>query len=177
LSLICAALTWLRNYKKNVYEISIDRAAKSFKDEPDWVVEQLLKRKRAEIVDLWEERESNLRKIRAKEAMMEEREKKRRRYAQGSSGKDVKDRSDDDGEEWLLDEEDDENVPRFSDTGKKETDDSNEEDQVKVDLTHSTTTQPWLTKVIDILHVKDAFSVDPIYCRTTPTDIPVFGAR
>ncbi|KAI1148162.1 helicase C-terminal domain-containing protein [Nemania diffusa] len=143
LSLICAALTWLRNHKKKTYEISIDTAANSFKDEPDWVVEQLLKRKRAEIVDLWEERESNLKKIRAKEAMMEEREKKRRRHADGSSRKDAKDPSGDE-EEWLLDEEEDEDVPGFSDIGKGEVDDSEEVDQVKIyytSRTHSQLTQ------------------------------------
>ncbi|KAJ8128976.1 hypothetical protein O1611_g4657 [Lasiodiplodia mahajangana] len=143
LSLICAALTWLRNHKKRTYEVSIDTAANAFKDEPDWVVEQLLKRKRAEIVDLWEERESNLRKIRAKEAMMEEREKKRKRFGERSSGKEVKDESCE-GEEWLLDEENDEDVPRFSDISKEATDDIDEGDRVKVyytSRTHSQLTQ------------------------------------
>ncbi|TGJ81561.1 hypothetical protein E0Z10_g7202 [Xylaria hypoxylon] len=144
LSLICAALTWLRNHKRKTYEISIDAAANSFKDEPDWVVEQLLKRKRVEIVDLWEERESNLRKIRAKEAMMEEREKKRRKYGVGNPGKEVKDLAGDE-EEWLLDDRDDEDVPRFSDVGKEDIDDGEEGDQVKkiyyTSRTHSQLTQ------------------------------------
>ncbi|KAI0418216.1 helicase C-terminal domain-containing protein [Xylaria grammica] len=143
LSLICAALTWLRDHKRKTYEISIDTAANSFKDEPDWVVEQLLKRKRAEIVDLWEEREANLRKIRAKEAMMEEREKKRRKYGEGNSGKEVKD-PDGDEEEWLLDDQDDEDVPKFSNLGKEEVDDSQDGDQVKIyytSRTHSQLTQ------------------------------------
>ncbi|TRX90544.1 hypothetical protein FHL15_008517 [Xylaria flabelliformis] len=133
LSLICAALTWLRNYKKKTYEVSIDTAASSFKDEPDWVVEQLLKRKRAEIVDLWEERESNLRSIRAREAMMEEREKKRRRYGEANPNNPVKD-PDIDEEEWLLDEQDDEDLPRFSNIGKEESSDDNDGDQVKVGI-------------------------------------------
>ncbi|KAI0104263.1 helicase C-terminal domain-containing protein [Nemania sp. FL0031] len=143
LSLICAALTWLRNHKKRTYEISIDAAANSFKNEPDWVVEQLLKRKRAEIVDLWEERESNLRKIRAREAMMEEREKKRKRYGERTSEKEVKSQSSEE-EEWLLDEEDEEGVPRFSDISKEVTDDNDEGDQVKIyytSRTHSQLTQ------------------------------------
>ncbi len=131
LSLICAALTWLRNHKRRTYEISIDAAANLFKDEPGWVVEQLLKRKRAEIVDLWEEREATLGKIRAREAIMEQREKKRRRYGEGDAGEEVKG-FDDTEEEWLLDEQDDEDVPRFSDISKEETDDSKEGDQVKV---------------------------------------------
>ncbi|KAI0190706.1 helicase C-terminal domain-containing protein [Xylaria flabelliformis] len=143
LSLICAALTWLRNYKKRTYEVSIDTAANSFKDEPDWVVEQLLKRKRAEIVDLWEERESNLRNIRAREAMMEEREKKRRRYGEANPNNSAKD-PDIDEEEWLLDEQDDEDLPRFSNIGKEEPSDDNDGDQVKIyytSRTHSQLTQ------------------------------------
>jgi chromosome transmission fidelity protein 1 len=123
-------LTWLRNHKKKEYEISIDTAAKSFKDEPDWVVEQLLKRKRAEIVDLWEERESNLRNVRDKEAIMEEKSQKRRRYAENNAGKTVK--YNDDDEEWLLDEQDDQDMPKFSDIGKEENSHSNEGDQIKV---------------------------------------------
>ncbi|KAI1123997.1 helicase C-terminal domain-containing protein [Nemania abortiva] len=144
LSLICAALTWLRNHRKRVYEISIDAAANSFRDEPDWVVEQLLKRKRAEIVDLWEERESNLRKIRAKEAMMEERERKRKRYREGDSGKEMKNHSDEEEEQWLLDEEDEEDIPKFLDVSKEVTDDGNDGDQVKIyytSRTHSQLTQ------------------------------------
>lgn len=96
-------------------------------------MEQLLKRKRAEIVDLWEERESNLRKIRAREVMMEERERKRRRYGEDASRKEAND-ADDEEDEWLLDGEHDEDTPRFSDIRKEETDDSTDEDQVKVYL-------------------------------------------
>ncbi|KAI1424269.1 helicase C-terminal domain-containing protein [Xylaria sp. FL1777] len=143
LSLICAALTWLRNHKRKTYEISIDAAADLFKDEPSWVLEQLLKRKRAEVVDLWEERETKLREIRAREAIMEQREKKRRKYGQSNAGKEAKDLSSTE-EEWLLDEQDDEDVPKFSDIGKEETDDSKEGDQVKIyytSRTHSQLTQ------------------------------------
>ncbi|KAI1117730.1 helicase C-terminal domain-containing protein [Nemania sp. NC0429] len=144
LSLICAALTWLRNHKKRTYEISIDDAANSFQDEPDWVVEQLLKRKRAEIADLWEERESNLRNIRAKEARMEERERKRRRYGEDASRKEAKDLDNDEEEEWLLDEERDEDEPKFSGMKKEGTDDGTDDDQVKIyytSRTHSQLTQ------------------------------------
>ncbi|KAI0969048.1 helicase C-terminal domain-containing protein [Xylaria arbuscula] len=143
LSLICAALTWLRNHKRKTYEISIDAAASSFKDEPSWVVEQLLKRKRAEIVDLWEEREASLREIRAKEALMEQREKKRRKHGEISTGKEAKD-FDGTEEEWLLDEPDDEEMPKFSDMGKEVLGDSNDCDQVKIfytSRTHSQLTQ------------------------------------
>ncbi|KAI1294105.1 helicase C-terminal domain-containing protein [Xylaria venustula] len=143
LSLICAALTWLRNHKRKAYEISIDAAASSFKDEPDWVVEQLLKRKRAEIADLWEEREASLREIRAKESLMEQREKKRRKYGENSTGKEAKD-FDSTEEEWLPDEPDDEEMPKFSDMSKEELGDSKDGDQVKIfytSRTHSQLTQ------------------------------------
>ncbi|KAI1826365.1 DNA repair helicase [Xylaria intraflava] len=144
LSLICAALTWLRNHKRKNYEISIDAVAKSFKDEPDWVVEQLLKRKRAEIADLWEEREANLRKIQAKEAMLEERERKRRRYGDGNAPKEPQELSnEDEDEEWLLDEQDENDMPRLYDTSKED-EDNTQGDQVKIyytSRTHSQLTQ------------------------------------
>ncbi|KAK5625478.1 hypothetical protein RRF57_001194 [Xylaria bambusicola] len=119
-------------------------AAKLFKDEPEWVVEQLLKRKRAEIADLWEEREANLRDIRAREAIMEQREKKRRRYTEANTAKEAKDLDAVEEEEWLLDEHDEEDVPKFINTGKDETGESREEDQVKIyytSRTHSQLTQ------------------------------------
>ncbi|KAJ3579672.1 hypothetical protein NPX13_g893 [Xylaria arbuscula] len=143
LSLICAALTWLRSYKRKTFEVSIDTAASRFKDEPDWVVEQLLKRKRAEIVDLWEEREATMRDIRAREALMEQREKKRRKYDEGAVSREVRDKDDID-EEWLLDEEEGEDVPKFSNMGKEEIDESGEGDQIKIyytSRTHSQLTQ------------------------------------
>ncbi|KAI2634458.1 DNA repair helicase [Xylaria nigripes] len=147
LSLICAALTWLRNYKKRAYEISIDTVAKSFKDEPDWVVEQLLKRKRAEIVDLWEERESNLRIIREKEAMLEERERKRRRFRESNANRgpeDAEHGKDEDDDEWLLDEQDELDIPRLSGISKEDDNNDDGGDQVKIyytSRTHSQLTQ------------------------------------
>jgi len=134
LSLICAALTWLRNHKKKAYEISIGTAAQSFKDEPDWVVEQLLKRKRAEIANLWEEREQTFKNIRAKEAMMEERGRKKRRFEDGDTSKRGKhpDADEDDDEEWLLEDTDEHDVPRSYATGNEEDDEIDEGDRVKV---------------------------------------------
>lgn len=136
LSLICAAMTWLRNHKKKTLEVSIDTAAESYRDEPDWVVEQLLKRKRAEIVDLWEEREEKLRNVRAREAMMEKQGKKRKRYDEGSGidkkAKDHGAEGDDDDEEWLLDEQEDQDIPKFASMNKEEDDEINGPDQVKV---------------------------------------------
>ncbi|KAI1809263.1 DNA repair helicase [Poronia punctata] len=147
LSLICAAMTWLRNHKRKTYEISIDTAAKSFKDEPDWVVEQLLKRKRAEIADLWEEREQNFKDIRAREAMMEERGRKRRKYGGVDGGRGAKDGDvdgEDEDEEWLLDEKDEDDIHRPYNIGNEEENNMDEGDRIKIyytSRTHSQLTQ------------------------------------
>ncbi|XXH01043.1 Sterol 3-beta-glucosyltransferase [Hypoxylon texense] len=98
------ALTWLRNHKRSRFESSVAEAAKEFKDEPDWIVNQMLKRKREDILKQWEEREARLKKIRAKEKLMEERGAKRRRLEDNGTrnhGKAI-----DDEDEWLLDEDD-----------------------------------------------------------------------
>ncbi|XDG04773.1 hypothetical protein ABKA04_004388 [Annulohypoxylon sp. FPYF3050] len=102
LSLICAALTWLRNHKKSKFESSIAEAAEEFKDEPEWIVNQMLKRKREEMLKQWEEREARLKKIRAKEKQLEERGAKRRRLEDGDVRKSNK--TADNEDEWLLDE-------------------------------------------------------------------------
>ncbi|KAI8965492.1 DNA repair helicase [Daldinia sp. FL1419] len=102
LSLICAALTWLRNHKRSKFEASVTGAAEEFKDEPGWIVDQMLKRKREEILKQWEEREARLRKMRAKEKATEERGSKRRKLEDGNIRN--KKTSDDDDDEWLLDE-------------------------------------------------------------------------
>ncbi|KAF3066395.1 ATP-dependent RNA helicase chl1 [Daldinia childiae] len=115
LSLICAALTWLRNHKRSKFETSVTEAAQEFKDEPDWIVDQMLKRKRDEIIKQWEEREARLRKIRAKEKMTEERGSKRRRLEDGNARKSKKTDNDDDDDEWLLDEGQDEDASQDSD--------------------------------------------------------------
>jgi chromosome transmission fidelity protein 1 len=72
------------------------------KDEPDWMVEQMLHRKREELVQHWQEREERLAKIRAKERELEARGKKRRRIEDISSkrgGRDI-----DEDAEFLLDD-------------------------------------------------------------------------
>ncbi|KAI1371603.1 DNA repair helicase [Hypoxylon crocopeplum] len=113
LSLICAALTWLRNHKRSRFESSVAEAAKEFKDEPDWIVNQMLKRKREDILKQWEEREARLKKIRAKEKSMEERGAKRRRLDDGTVRK--SDKKADDDDEWLLDREQDEDISQGAD--------------------------------------------------------------
>ncbi|KAI1458608.1 DNA repair helicase [Annulohypoxylon moriforme] len=113
LSLICAALTWLRNHKRSKFESSITEAAKEFKDEPDWIINQMLKRKREEMLKQWEEREARLKKIRAKEKQLEERGAKRRRLEDGGVRKG--DKATDDEDEWLLDEGQDDDASQGDD--------------------------------------------------------------
>ncbi|KAI0164563.1 DNA repair helicase [Xylariaceae sp. FL1272] len=149
LSLICAALTWLRHHKQKAYSASIETAAESFKDEPDWVIEQLLKRKRAELIDRWEEREAKLKEIRAKEKMLEERGAKRRKLQE--SKKDSAAAVDED--EWLLDELDelDASSKEKSEVirklemgpfhGHHEMDSSNDDHEIKIYYTSRTHSQ------------------------------------
>ncbi|KAI8676209.1 ATP-dependent DNA helicase CHL1 [Fusarium sp. Ph1] len=105
LSLICASLTWLRNHKSNQFEKSIQESAEAYKDEPPWLVEQLLRRKREELVGRWEEREKRLEALRLKEKAQEERARKRRRVDE--SGPYHRSRVEDEDAEWLLDDPDD----------------------------------------------------------------------
>ncbi len=58
-----------------------------FEDEPDWVIDQTLRRKRDMLKQKWEEREQRLQKIRAKEKRLEERATKRRRREELGSNK------------------------------------------------------------------------------------------
>ncbi|KKA29146.1 hypothetical protein TD95_004251 [Thielaviopsis punctulata] len=79
LSLICSAITWLRNYKSSQFEQTVDEMKEKYADEPEWIIDQLLSQKRSELARKWEERERNLVKIREREREMENRANKRRR--------------------------------------------------------------------------------------------------
>ena len=79
LSLICASMTWLRDFKRRAFEASTQIDPKEAEGEPDWIIEQMLRRKRNELVAKWEEREARLEAIRRKEKATEERRSKRRR--------------------------------------------------------------------------------------------------
>ncbi|KAI0155999.1 helicase C-terminal domain-containing protein [Pestalotiopsis sp. NC0098] len=114
LSLICAALTWLRNHKKSTFEAAVKDAADAFRDEPDWIIEQMLKRKREEVVQRWEERETKLQQIRAKEKLMEGRGSKRRRVDDSGTKSGASAGADED--EWLLDEREDQDAQQASET-------------------------------------------------------------
>ncbi|PTB65765.1 DNA repair helicase [Trichoderma citrinoviride] len=105
LSLICASLTWLRNHKATRQEAALREAGESYKDEPAWIVEQLLSRKRNELLRQWEDREKRLASIRLKEKAQEERGRKRRRVDDVSAAPET---TADEDAEWLLDADDDE---------------------------------------------------------------------
>jgi chromosome transmission fidelity protein 1 len=100
LSLICSALTWLRNHKRTQYEASFSSVAEGMKDEPRWLVEQTLRRKREELTARWKEREARLEQMRAKEKMMEARGAKRRRVDRPST----KVKAEDEEAEFLIDD-------------------------------------------------------------------------
>ncbi|KAF7562953.1 hypothetical protein G7046_g1190 [Stylonectria norvegica] len=104
LSLICASLTWLRHHKSSKFEASLKVAADAYKDEPSWLVEQLLRRKRDELANRWKDREKRLEGLRAKEKVLEERGNKRRRI-EGPTA--ASSRVVDEDAEWLLDDMDD----------------------------------------------------------------------
>ncbi|KAK4160519.1 ATP-dependent RNA helicase chl1 [Cladorrhinum sp. PSN259] len=114
LSLICSALTWLRNHKRSQYETSLQSIGKGMEGEPEWMVEVALKRRREELGRKWEEREKRLNRLREKEKELERkvlamgsgRERKRARV-------DYDERGADEEEEYLIgdweDREEDEN--------------------------------------------------------------------
>ncbi|POS82814.1 hypothetical protein EPUL_004116, partial [Erysiphe pulchra] len=71
LSLICGALTWLRDHKKKLFEISISEDLKGkyvdTEDEPEWIIEQAKARRCKELLAQREEMEAKLARIRLKE--------------------------------------------------------------------------------------------------------------
>lgn len=78
LSLICGSLTWLREHKRAQYEISAASISTKFKDEPQWVIGNMIKKETEDILKRWEEREQRLAKLRAKEKSTERSAKRRR---------------------------------------------------------------------------------------------------
>lgn len=74
LSLICAALTWLRRHKRSLYEAESAGALhgkEDLADEPDWVIEQMLRQRRAQLGARWERREARLAATRRRERVAE----------------------------------------------------------------------------------------------------------
>ncbi|KAG4429212.1 hypothetical protein IFR05_015304 [Cadophora sp. M221] len=65
LSLICGALTWLRDHKAKAFEEGLNWSNDS--DEPEWIIEQAKARRRRELLRNREDLEARLARIRAKE--------------------------------------------------------------------------------------------------------------
>lgn len=103
LSLICASMTWLRSFKRRQFEASVQIDPKIAEEEPQWIIEQMLQRKRKELVVKWEEREARLEKIRQREKRMEERGHKRRRLESPESN--LRKKEEDEEAEFLLDDD------------------------------------------------------------------------
>ncbi|CAP65065.1 uncharacterized protein PODANS_5_6530, partial [Podospora anserina S mat+] len=68
LSLICSAITWLRNHKRKGFDAGLDETRRQMVGEPEWMVETALRRKREELVGKWEEREERLERLRTTES-------------------------------------------------------------------------------------------------------------
>lgn len=66
------------------------------------MIEQLLRRKRDELVRSWEDREQRLEDVRLKERAREERVRKKRRFEASLASRETGE--DDDGDEWMLDD-------------------------------------------------------------------------
>ncbi|ROW02431.1 hypothetical protein VMCG_06014 [Cytospora schulzeri] len=113
LSLICASITWLRNFKRKEFGASLRIDPKLTDNEPEWIIEQMLRRKRNELVTKWEEREARLEKIRQREKRMEERGSKRRRL-DGPNLSSKRKGEDEQEAEFLLDDWDEDNGAKAS---------------------------------------------------------------
>lgn len=75
--------------------------------EPDWIVEQLLRRQRDDLARRWEEREKRLRAVRLKEKALEERARKKRRvddsdFSSAAGSKRQRYKEEEEDAEWLV---------------------------------------------------------------------------
>lgn len=66
LSLICGSLSWLRDFKRRQFEVSIAQDANE-DDEPDWIVELERTQKRSQALQRREDLEARLQKTRERE--------------------------------------------------------------------------------------------------------------
>jgi chromosome transmission fidelity protein 1 len=176
-------MTWLRNHKSTEYESSLVIAKEDFKDEPQWIIDQLLRRKRDELSRQWEERERKLVNIKMREKAMEDRANKRRRVDKVDARRIMSEADED--EEFLLDWQggsaDDEQDPLSGLTasakqiltqiglgkGNASKDDEVDEkadNQVKVSKSgHQGTEIRMVTRCLDLLYFKNAFSVNAVH--------------
>lgn len=148
--MICASLTWLRNFKASKHQVELQEARSEFKDEPDWLIDQLLRRKQDELLKRWEDREKRLEMLRQKEKMSEDRAKKRRRMETHSASLQSEDEID---AEFLLEDWETRGAPSSNDPlsglskesravlermglgsrkGNQEEDDKNLDEEIKV---------------------------------------------
>ncbi|EKD18760.1 putative ATP-dependent RNA helicase chl1 [Drepanopeziza brunnea f. sp. 'multigermtubi' MB_m1] len=101
LSLICGALTWLRDHKGREFQEGLNWGQND-SDEPEWIIEQARARKRREMLRHREDMEARLAKIRAKEKAQ------RDKYMKGDQGfkrrKIDMANDDDDEEQYVLDD-------------------------------------------------------------------------
>lgn len=188
LSLICAALTWLRTFKASSHEATLKELGDKFAGEPEWVVEQLLRRKRDELTRKWEEREERLEKIRQKERAQEVRRAKRRRVEE--EGDEARGPVDEDAQ-WLLDDWEDggsnENDPlsglsaetrdtlaRMGLGGPKKKDEDEEklEDEVKVADLDPAPCRPCSNRDLDLLRLADPFPAKPVHLGAPAPLVP-----
>lgn len=185
LSLICASMTWLRNFKQKEFGASLQIDSKQAEGEPDWIIEQMLQRKRKDLVVRWEEREARLEKIRQREKRMEERGNKRRRLEGPASKSRPKEEEED--AEFLLDDWSEggdvaaaDDLDPFAGLSKetrallqkvdmgssigKETEEDTPENEMKVSTLGDKAAAPVVDKTPDLLHVQDAFPVKSVHC-------------
>lgn len=192
LSLICASLTWLRNHKSSLHTTALESALQGNEDEPEWIVEQLLKSKRAELVRKWEDREKRLEQHRLKEKAMEERVRKRRRVEERAA-QTIEDEED----EFLLDDQEDRgrndedplsglskesrDILTKAGLGNSKSRDNSEEDVfeegVKVRNPPLSRRRAKMVTSIDLFHIKNPFPTLPIHFRAPPSGLPLFTAQ
>ncbi|KND86392.1 ATP-dependent RNA helicase chl1 [Tolypocladium ophioglossoides CBS 100239] len=193
LSLICASLTWLRNHKSTRHEAALQAAGEEYKDEPAWLVDQLLRRKREELVRRWDDREKRLEAVRIKEKTLEDRSRKRRRIDEAAATGSQK--VDDEDAEWLLDDwesrdarpqdalsglskESREVLERLGLGGPKKRDEDEEllEEEIKVRGSPPVTVQDKMVTSVDLLHVANPLAAVPVHHRTAPPVISILAA-
>lgn len=164
------------------------------------MIDQLLRRKREELVRTWEDREKRLENARLKEKAREERVRKKRRIEALVVSRDAGE--DDDGDQWMLDDWHDENdhtsapkdalsalskesrevLERMGLGGPKQQNDESEalEEEIKVrrlvpvtsDMNSQSNNAP-----VDLLHLKNAFAAVAVYHGAATTDIPCIAAE
>ncbi|PBP26056.1 putative ATP-dependent RNA helicase chl1 [Diplocarpon rosae] len=101
LSLICGALTWLRDHKGRAFEEGLNWTPGDT-DEPEWIIEQSKARKRREMRRRREDMETRLAKIRAKEKM--QRDKYLRGDKSSKKRKIAVDQDEGDEEQYVLED-------------------------------------------------------------------------